>query len=109
MIRRSFLAALAGLVGGLFAARPTKAQPKSPEQFRRVFRHDGAAWKEIQWEEIRKGDKIVSLGIFDGTLEDISVYESASNYQPSFKGVHVGHSAELLPWTWGAKKDGTAP
>ena len=105
MLRRGFFRSLAcGLGAALGLGAPARAGAvPDPEVFARVFRHDGEAWREIVWEDMRPGDKVLVLGLWRGTLDQLYAAEVAGTPDAGKLGspVEMAYTREMLPRIWG--------
>ncbi len=97
--------ALAGAFG--LIAPVAKAAPP-PMIFKRIFRcNDLGDWAEIQFEEIRPGDRVLALDLHEGILHSLEAWEAKSSPKPVTNQPHnmfvdVGYEAEMLPRKWGS-------
>jgi hypothetical protein len=110
MIRRNFLRGLLGLFAAAPAAQATIPSfgrqhldlpwPKEEPEKSRVFRHDGNGWQEISWLDIRKGDKIIEVGIFAGKLTTIDLFRAVRDVSSNDQGiesVETDYIRSILP------------
>jgi hypothetical protein len=120
--RRRFMALLGGL-GGLLGflwstkvparvfARPVPPGP--PETYSRVFRcNDYGEWREIAWEDMRPGDKVLILdldehpaGIGTAWLRSLEALEPAGAPHGPDGAVLVKSKNDLLPVIWGCPEE----
>lgn len=139
--RRGVIQAVIGAVYGLFAGKmapekPDAADPsgakfqfdaglhdmlmKSKRLYKRIFRYspEAAAWQEIRWEDMRPGDRVISLGDWADCLQ-IQAFEVAGNPtvtgEPDANGNPLGvvqtsgTTFDLLPSIWGTPREKGPP
>lgn len=113
-VRRSFFGHLVGVVLGLLGTTAAKlpdnhrpsgkgASDEKGRPLRLVFRNDGNGWREIPWEQLRKGDKVLFMDLWDGHLSSLEACEvkGAPDLEKDLMPVEIGYRAEMLPKLWG--------
>jgi hypothetical protein len=73
-----------------------------PEEFKRVFRHDGDSWKEIEWENMKPNDSIIYIGIKDGELGELTAFVAGEFVPESVEvgGIRIQWMKNLAPEGW---------
>jgi hypothetical protein len=109
------MAAAASLVGG----KGPEEAPASKVQYKRIFRYcaEAKAWREIPWETMLPGDRVISLSdskdclqieAFEVTGNPTTAPELDANGNP-LGVVRVGRTFDLLPNIWGTPRQGMPP
>ncbi len=98
--RRSFFGSFCWLVASVFGV---KASEPPVKVFRRIFRRDAnGEWREIMWEDMRDGDRVIMVGIDHAFPLELEVWEVKGNpfrtgSPYGVDGIEISKQANILP------------